>query len=422
MLEIERKFLINEIPEDIGSCEKQEILQGYFKHYKKNIRVRQTIHIKKGRKHIKYHMTQKQGKGLVRQETEKEISEKQFKDYREFAQHNQIKKTRYLFQYKKDVIEINQFHDKLDGLRMAEVEFGSIKESEKFVPPSWFDKEITNQKEGNNSYLAMYGINKLIKKNYYQDNITCLQLKSFYNKESKKYSQTRKKHRADADTILQTIENYPEKNIKILELGCGGGRLLQHLNQIKDKKIDYIGVDLSENLLEESKKIKLNKNIKSNFICSDMIKYLSNCKQENIDIIIGIASFQHLINKKQRFLAAKYMYRNLKYDGIIIMTNRSFSTRMIKKHRKTLLESIIKKIINWTKNERNNLMIPWKSDLNIYKRFYHIFTKSELKKIFSQSGFIINKLAYKTKNGIETNDRKDSNNTIIIAKKTIFSL
>ncbi|MDD3663281.1 MAG: hypothetical protein PHT84_05470 [Candidatus Pacebacteria bacterium] len=60
---------------------------------------------------------------MVRQETEKEISEKQFKDYREFAQHNQIKKTRYLFQYKKDVIEINQFHDKLDGLRMAEVEF-----------------------------------------------------------------------------------------------------------------------------------------------------------------------------------------------------------------------------------------------------------------------------------------------------------
>jgi len=60
---------------------------------------------------------------LVRQEIEKEISEKKFKDYREFAKYNQIKKTRYLFPYKKDIIEINQFHDKLDGLRMAEVEF-----------------------------------------------------------------------------------------------------------------------------------------------------------------------------------------------------------------------------------------------------------------------------------------------------------
>ena len=422
MLEIERKFLINEIPEDIKSCEKQDILQWYFKHYKKNIRVRQTIHIKKWRKYIKYYMTQKQWEWLVRQEIEKEISEKKFKDYREFAKYNQIKKTRYLFPYKKDIIEINQFHDKLDGLRMAEVEFWSIKDSQKFTPPIRCDKEITERKDANNSYLAVYGMNKLIKKTNYQDIITRFKLKSFYNQESKKYSQTRKKHRSDSDFIINAIKNYPEKNIKILELGCWGWRLLQHLNLIKDKKIEYIWVDLSENLLEESKKIKLNKNIKSNFICSDMIKYLSNCKQEDIDIIVWIASFQHLTNKKQRFLAAKYMYRNLKYDWIIIMTNWSFSTRMIKKHRKTILESIIKKIINWTKNERNNLMIPWKSDLNTYKRFYHIFTKSELKKIFSQSWFIINKLAYKTKNGIETNDRKNSNNTIIIAKKTIFSL
>jgi len=63
-------------------------------------------------------------------------------------------------------------------------------------------------------------MDKLIKKTNYQDIITHFQLKNFYNQEAKKYSQTRKKHRADADTILQTIENYPEKNIKIFELGC----------------------------------------------------------------------------------------------------------------------------------------------------------------------------------------------------------
>jgi hypothetical protein len=101
---------------------------------------------------------------------------------------------------------------------MAEVEFKSIKESEKFIPPHWCKKETTEQKESNNSYLASYGMNKLIKKNNYQNIITSFQLKSFYNQEAKKYSQTRKKHRSDANIILEEIKNKEQKKINILEI------------------------------------------------------------------------------------------------------------------------------------------------------------------------------------------------------------
>ncbi|AHB41447.1 Adenylate cyclase [candidate division SR1 bacterium RAAC1_SR1_1] len=420
MLEIERKFLLNEIPNDIATCEKQEILQGYFKENKKNIRVRKTISYKKGRKYTSYTMTKKQGSGLIRQEIEKKLSEKQFGDYREFAKTYQIKKTRYLYPHKKQIIEINQFHDKLDGLRMAEIEFGSGEESQKFIPPSRCDKEVTERKDANNSYLAVYGMNKLIRNINYQDIITRFQLKSFYNQEAKKYSQTRKKHRSDATMILEAIQNHPNKEIKIIEIGCGSGRLLQHLQEINNKKIDYIGVDLSENLLEEAKKIPIKNNIKTEFICSDMVSYLAECSQEDIDIVVGIASFQHLTNKKQRFLAAKYIYRCLKYEGLFLMTNRSFSLRMVKKHRKIIIESVVKKIIHRSKNEWNNLMIPWQSNDMLHKRFYHIFTKKELKNIITQSGFVIEKLSYKTKEGKTTDNRKDANNTLLIAKKNIF--
>lgn len=421
MLEIERKFLINEIPEDIWSCEKQEILQWYFKHYKKNIRIRQTISTKKWRKYIKYYMTQKQWKWLVRQEDEKEISEKKFNDYREFAKHNKIKKTRYLFPYKKHIIEINQFHEQLDWLRMAEVEFKSIKESEKFIPPHWCKKETTEQKESNNSYLASYGMNKLIKKNNYQNIITSFQLKSFYNQEAKKYSQTRKKHRSDANIILEEIKNKEQKKINILEIWCWSWRFLQHLNTINEKDIQYTWVDISENLIDEAKKIKTKQNISTKFICKNMVNYLWECKQETFDIVVWIASFQHLTSKKQRFLATKYMYRCLKYNWLLIMTNRSFSLRMLKTHRKTLIKSLINKIYNRKNNERNNLLIPRKTNKIIHKRFYHIFTKEELKNIIKQSGFIINKLCYLSKEWIETKNRKESNNTLVIAKKSIFT-
>lgn len=421
MLEIEKKFLINEVPENIESCEKQEILQGYFKENQKNIRIRKTVIEKKGRKYITYTMTKKTGNGLIRQEEEKKISENQFKDYREFAKDNQIRKTRYLYPYKKNIIEINQFHDSLDGLRMAEIEFWSIEKSNKFIPPSRCSQEVTERKEANNSYLAVHGMNKLIKNTHFENTLTRFQLKSFYNQEAKKYTQTRTKHRNDAEKIINTIQNYPKKEIKLIEVGCWSWRLLQHLEHIINKKITYIGVDISENLLEEAKKIPTKQHITSSFVCKDMISYLRECKQESVDIIVGIASFQHLINKKERFLAAKYMYRNLVYEGIIIMTNRSFSLRMIKKHRKTLRESFRKKLFYRNKNEWNNLMIPRKTDHNIHRRFYHIFTKKELKEVFLQSWFVIQDLSFLTKEWKDTNTWQNSSNTMIIAKKTIFT-
>lgn len=420
MLEIERKFLIKEIPEDIITCEKQEILQWFLKQETKKIRVRKKMIDKKWKKQAVYTMTQKKGNGLVREENEKEITEKQFLDYREFTKDHQIKKTRYIYPYKKHIIEIDQFHDKLDGLWMAEIEFWSEKESQKFIPPFRCDKEVTEKKESCNSYLASHGMKKLIRITKYQDIITRFQLKNFYNQESTKYSQTRKKHRNDADIILKNIQNHPNKDIKIIEIGCWSWRLLEHLQSITNKKITYIGIDLSENLLEQAKKITIPKNIKTEFICKDMVNYLSTCKQEDIDIIVGIASFQHLINKKERFLAAKYIYRALKYEWLCILTNRSFSSWMVKKHRKTILESFRNKILYRSKNERNNLMIPRISGNITHKRFYHIFTKKELNNIFSQSGFVIENISYLTKEWIPTNNRKDSNNTLLIVKKTIF--
>ncbi len=422
MLEIERKFLINNIP-DISTCEQQEILQWYTIIDKKKIRVREIITKKKGKTQKKYFLTRKKGKGLVREEFEKTINKKDFIEYRKNITTEKIKKTRYFYPYKGYNIEINKFEDNLEWLRIAEIEFWSVRESEKFIPPERCYKEITNQKEGNNSFLAKHWMNRLIKKNKYQDIIIRFQLKEFYNQEALKYSQTRKKYRNDADIIINTIASYPEKQIRIVELWCGSWRLLEHLTVIKDKIINYTWIDLSENILEEAKKNQIpQKNIKTEFICDDMIGYLSKCKQESIDIIVGIASIQHLTNKKQRFLIMKLIYRALRYGWVTIITNRSFSLRMIKNYTKIILKSFLKKLINPNNNERNNLFIPRKSKNKTYYRFYHIFTKKELKKICIQSWLLIEKLIYTNKQWEVTNTWKTANNTILIAKKNIFTL
>ena len=65
-------------------------------------------------------------------------------------------------------------------------------------------------------------------------------LRNFYDAEARKYASTRKKHRTDADMILDEIKKSGlqstksgKKTISILEFGCGSGRLLEHLKALK---------------------------------------------------------------------------------------------------------------------------------------------------------------------------------------------
>lgn len=248
-------------------------------------------------------------------------------------------------------------------------------------------------------------------------------LASFYDAQAEKYYQTRSKHRADADIFLNEIKNSWKKKLSILEFGCGSGRLLAHLATLKWIQISYTGVDISKNLLNFAKKQmawkSAAKNISATFVCDDIAHYIKWLKQESFDFVIGIASFQHIPTVKERFFVIKNAYRILKYEGKIIMTNRSFSRWFLRKYQKDFLSSLWKYCISFGKNHWNDIMIPRKNEKTVDKRFYHIYTLNELKKIVSLSGFILETLGYLNKwNNISW--RKQSQNSLVIGKKTIF--
>jgi len=248
-------------------------------------------------------------------------------------------------------------------------------------------------------------------------------LANFYDAQAEKYFHTRNKHRSDANIFLDQIKNSWKKNISILEFGCGSGRLLTHLVELKGIKINYIWVDISKNLLSFAKK-QVNgksapKNIVATFVCDDIVHYLKWCKQESFDLVIWIASFQHIPTNRERFYVIKSIYRILKYDGKLLMTNRSFSLWFLKKYQKDFLRSLRKYIISLGKQQWNDLMVPRKNGRTIDKRFYHIYTLAELRKLVSLSWFIIEKICYVNK-WVMTSSRKDSQNSLVIAKKSVF--
>lgn len=104
------------------------------------------------------------------------------------------------------------------------------------------------------------------------------ELSTFYDAHAEKYYQTRNKHRADVDIFINEIKASGKKSISILEFGCGSGRLLAYLKELKGIKITYTGVDISKNLLSFAKKEVSGKaaakHITATFVCDDIVHYV----------------------------------------------------------------------------------------------------------------------------------------------------
>lgn len=247
-------------------------------------------------------------------------------------------------------------------------------------------------------------------------------LQKFYNLEAQKYAYTRKKHWAEADLFLSEISNIEKRTINILELWCWWWRFLDQLSKIKNKKINYTWIDMSENLINIAKN-EFNKgknaNIKADFIYWDMTDYIKKPKQETFDLVVCIASFQHIPTYKERFFLIKNFYRILNYDWIVIMTNRSFSFRFIKKYYKNIISWFFRNLFKYWKLNIKDIEIPRKSKWTIYKRYYHIFTLKELKNMFTLSWFKEKKLCYLDKDWKESYKMSDAKNSLIITKKSI---
>ncbi|WZL81780.1 CYTH domain-containing protein [Vallitaleaceae bacterium 9-2] len=144
-MEIEKKYLIPKLPDNLATYPHRQIKQGYISTFPV-IRIRQIDN--------QYILTIK-GKGLLeREEHELEISREEFEHLSLKVEGLIIHKTRYYIAYKDYTIELDLFHDDYDGLQLAEVEFDTRHAAETFIPPDWFGEDVTNDKRYHNSFLS----------------------------------------------------------------------------------------------------------------------------------------------------------------------------------------------------------------------------------------------------------------------------
>jgi adenylate cyclase len=149
--EIERKFLVKEVPENIDSYPSEEISQGYLSVTDNGTEIRLR---KKGQG---YFLTVKRGKGMKRHETEIQLLEKQFDVLWPQTEGMRVGKKRIRIPTENVVIELDIYSGTLEGLKTAEVEFETQDEADAFTPPSWLDREITQDERYKNKNLALDG-------------------------------------------------------------------------------------------------------------------------------------------------------------------------------------------------------------------------------------------------------------------------
>src|SRR5438105_14575036 len=146
--EIERKFLVRLLPENLRRLRHWSIAQGYLA----SERAGRHVRLRKMGKTAT--LTFKVGRGAHREEREIKLSAKQFTALWPATAGRRLYKLRYEMPWKNLLIEIDIYRRKHRGLVVAEVEFPNRTAYRKFKAPAWFAREVTGNKRYSNVRLA----------------------------------------------------------------------------------------------------------------------------------------------------------------------------------------------------------------------------------------------------------------------------
>ena len=150
-LEVERKFLIEEMPVDFALGRGVEISQGY-------LATGDGAEVRLRRKGARCFLTVKEGSGLARSEYEISLDPEQFECLWMATAGRRVSKIRYEVPVGVVIAELDQYSGELAGLMTVEVEFPSVAEASVFNPPEWFGRELTEDPRYANRRLAVDGL------------------------------------------------------------------------------------------------------------------------------------------------------------------------------------------------------------------------------------------------------------------------
>jgi len=222
-----------------------------------------------------------------------------------------------------------------------------------------------------------------------------------YNLIADQFASTRRFNWGDFANALSTIPLH--KGAKVLDLGCGNGRVYELL---KDNDIKYFGLDISNDLVRHARN-----NVPSGqFVVCDL---LNTPYQDNeFDLVLCVATLHHIPSKEARRRAVAEIYRITKTGGYVLVTTWYFWNEI--KYFKEIVKTYFRIFSRKSELDPGDFLLNWKagSGKSITTRYFHAWRKTELLNVLKKIGFNEVSASFYLKRG-----QKIGSNLIAIARK-----
>lgn len=145
-MEIERKYLVTELPKDLEQYPYRLLEQGY-------LCTEPVVRIRKD--NDRYELTYKSKGLMIREEYNLPLTKEAYEHLKTKIDGRLISKKRCLLPYTNGLtIELDLFSGSLAPLVLAEVEFPDEESANAFTPPEWFGEDVTFSGKYHNSSLS----------------------------------------------------------------------------------------------------------------------------------------------------------------------------------------------------------------------------------------------------------------------------
>jgi len=212
--------------------------------------------------------------------------------------------------------------------------------------------------------------------------------RQFYSSFATEFSNSRRSERINMDPILA----YFRDGVKILDVGCGNGRLAERIDR-DGLRVEYLGIDAARELIAIAAKHRANlQNVRAEFRICDITQesWFREFADKSFDIIIAFAALHHIPSYDLRQKILQEIRQLLAARGTLIMTNWQFDRN----------ERLRKKIVPWSAVEidertveTGDALISWQRG-GVGYRYCHLIHEDEVEEMAKSVGFRIVKQFY----------------------------
>ena len=208
--------------------------------------------------------------------------------------------------------------------------------------------------------------------------------RDFYARFAQEFAGTRTVEHANLSAIMPYLRN----GVKLLDIGCGSGRVAERLDREK-LAVEYLGVDVTPSFVASarSRAARLAR-VRAEFQLLDITSagWTESLRaRQPFDVALAAAVLHHIPGFELRCAVLRAVRAMLRPGGILVLSNWQFQND----------PRLLKKVVAWDRLdidtrglEEGDTLIDWKRGGEGY-RFCHLLTPAEVERAARQAGFAV---------------------------------